>query len=153
MSEMSPISAISAFRILELPINSSEEDVVNRSDLLSGKFPARSEEFRHAREGLQTIRRDRLRNALLEFPGASYGGGEWEAFCKKFERNPVGVARFTPANQTPGFADFDWKAFLRLAIEERISSSPADINPAIRQAPFSPGFGPPPLKIYDTIFG
>jgi hypothetical protein len=94
-----------------------------------------------------------LRHQLLELPGASYGVNEWEDFCRRFERNPVGLTRYAQPGQTPSVADFDWKAFLRLAIEERISTSAADITTAIRQSPFPPGHGPPPLTIYDVIFG
>ncbi len=153
MKETTLASSISAFCALALPVDATDAAIVERDQQLSGRKPDAAERYRDAREQLLERRRDRLRHELIEVPGAVYPDDEWEQFCRKFERNPVSVARFTQGTGTPDVADFDWAAFLRLAIEERISASTADLAPAIHQPPFPPGYGPPPLEVYDVIFG
>lgn len=153
MNEISLASSISAFRTLALAADATAEAIVERETELSGRNPAEAESFRRAREQLLTHARGRLRHELIEVPGATYGKDPWESFCKKFERNPVGLARFVKDTRLPSSPDFDWVAFLSLAIDERVSASTADLAPAIKQPPFPPGIGPPPLEIYDVIFG
>jgi hypothetical protein len=153
MKETTLAHSLSAFCTLALPTDATEAAVVDRDLQLAGRKPEAAETYRDAREQLLERKRDRLRHELLEIPGAAYPDDEWEPFCRKFERNPVGLTRFTQDSGTPGAADFDWPAFLHLAIEERLSTSTSDLAPAIQQPPFPPGYGPPPLEVYDVIFG
>lgn len=153
MKETTLARSVSAFCTLALPVDATDAAIVERDVQLSGRKAEARESYRDAREQLLERKRDRLKHELIEIPGAAYPDGEWEQFYRKFERNPVTLARFMQDTGTPGIADFDWTAFLSLAIEERISASSSDLAPAIQQPPFSPGHGPPPLEIYDAIFG
>lgn len=153
MKEATLAESISAFDTLALPVDATDTAINQRAEDLAGQRPELAETYRDAREVLQKRQASRLRHELIEIPGAAYPDDEWGPFFQKFAHNPVNLIRFTQDTGTPVATDFDWAAFLHLAIEERISASTSDLAPAIQQPPFPPGHGPPPLEIYDIIFG
>ena len=153
MNNDSPHSMISAFRILETDMAATDDDIVRQTNHLIGAFPKREAEFREASDNLTVRRRDRWRHLLLEIPGAAYGSDPWPVVSRKFERLPAISPPPGPETAMPTLADFNWRTFLRLAIEERVSTATGDISPAVRLGPFSPGIGQPPITVYDVIFG
>jgi hypothetical protein len=144
------------FRVLQLPVAAAAELIVQRAEELVGDETRSPDEvylFRQAREQLLTHPLDRFRHELFEVPDARYTDEDWDQLLREFRRNPVNLAAAVESAPGPSLADFDWAAFLRLVIEEKIHLPANNLVPAVEQPPFAPGYGPTPMEVHDVIFG
>jgi hypothetical protein len=151
---MLPIEQLNAFYVLELPVEASADQIVDKTRKTApSTSPEEAQAQREARERLLINPLVRLRQELYEVPAARYQDEAWRQFCRAFKNNPVNLDSLSRGNETPTLADIDWQAFLKLVIEERIKPTSDDLLPAIEQPPFAPGNGPTPLEVPDVIFG
>lgn len=142
------------FRLLELPTDATAEQIVTAAEERCGSVDEASQPlYRDALHHLTTHAFARLKHELFEVPGARYTGAQWEAFLKGFRKNPVDPAALSRGVAVPTPSEFDWRALIHLALEERLSVPIIEIKPAVEQPPFAPGLGAAPLEIRDVIFG
>ncbi len=143
------------FKVLGLPADAGNEDIVERSQELVdlGGTDEKAQLYRWAVEELITKSITRLEYELFEIPGTRYENLEWETFTRKNKENPVNLNALIEETSIPSLRDFDMAALIRLFLDGLLTLPDVDIKAAVESLPFQPDKGPPPLEVRDVIFG
>jgi hypothetical protein len=143
------------FRVLKLPARASKEDIAERGRQLVASAATEQQRrlYRWAAEELSTDPLTRLTCELFEIPDADYEREDWEQFCRSHAKNPLHFEDLFRQHGPPSPEDFDVAALLDLILEGMLTPAEADLEAAVDNPPYEPGYGPPPLEVRDVIFG
>lgn len=143
------------FKVLELPRQASNEDIVCRGRELSELATSDEQRllYRWAVEQLITNPLTRLEHELFEVPGAQYEDPEWDHFLRRHQRNPVNLTALAQKSPPPTLTDFNLALLIQWFLDELLNLPQADLGKALEHLPFSLDCGPPPLEVRHVIFG
>lgn len=141
------------FAVLRLPTDATAEQIVRRGQEQTGTTSddARRQLVEWAIEALITHPPTRALHELFELPDTGYDvDEEWERFVRVHRRNPARPGEVTPSAAAGAF---DFVALVDAVVEDLRRLPEADIAAALAVPPVAPSPGPPPLEVWDVLFG
>jgi hypothetical protein len=143
------------FRVLKLPTDSTNKDIVAQGKELRETAETKGQEllYRTAIEEIITNPITRLEYELFEVPGANYDNSDWERFARVHKRNPIDLSALANEVSPPGILDFNLEALINMLLDGILTVQRADIRIAVENSPFKVGYGLPPMGVRDVIFG
>jgi hypothetical protein len=143
------------FHVLGLPVDATDEEIVERAHELSELAETDDERLRvlDAQRELITHRSRRLLHQVLEVPRAHYRDRDWDEFAHRNKRDPVDRNALAESAKPLRREDFDVRAVLGLVLDELLRPPPLDIRPALSNPPVLPDRGAPPIEVSDVVLG
>jgi hypothetical protein len=143
------------FKVLHLPTDSSNTDIVERGQELSDLAETEEKRMlcRWAMERLLTNPSERLMFEIFEIPGTRYEDDNWERFRRRYRRNPIDLTAIVREFPPPGVKDIDMKELISLFTDGMTHIEKGDVIVALKGSPFRSNKLAPPLEVRDVIFG
>jgi len=143
------------FKVLKLPTNASNRDIVSTGLDLSELAETDEQRlmYREAIQELITNPSTRLLYELFEIPDARYSNPEWERFLKAHRKNPVDLSAVANKTPAPSLEDFNLANLINLLLDGLLTVQKIDLKVAVENSPFRTGGDTPPLEVRDVLFG